>query len=220
MKQAAWTQRLKGRFVVFDGPDGSGKSTQFRRFSALCRDGGIEVTEVREPGGTAIGERIREVLLDPAQRIEPVSELYLFLAARADLVARVVAPALAAGRTVIADRFQLSTEAYQCGGRGLDRALVLAANRAATGGLQPDLTLVLDLPPELGFERIRQAGQGLDRIERAGRDFHARVGAVFRNATGPGVVHLDATLPPEQVLRSAWEAGIAAGVGAGGATAG
>ncbi len=209
-----------GGFLVVEGPEGAGKSTLVRALAERLRAAGRDPVLVREPGGTPVAERIRDVLLDPAQPIEPVSELYLFLAARADLVARVVAPALAAGRTVIADRFQLSTEAYQCGGRGLDRALVLAANRAATCGLQPDLTLVLDLPPELGFERIRQAGQGLDRIERAGRDFHARVGAVFRNATGPGVVHLDATLPPEQVLRSAWEAVIAAGVGAGGATAG
>ena len=209
-----------GGFLVIEGPEGAGKSTLVHALADRLRAAGRDAVLVREPGGTPVAERIREVLLDPAQPIEPVSELYLFLAARADLVARVIGPALAAGQTVIADRFQLSTEAYQCGGRGIDRALFLAANRAATGGLQPDLTLVLDLPPELGFDRIRQAGQGLDRIERAGREFHERVGAVFRNATGPGVAHLDAALPPEQLLRAAWEAMVAAGVGAGGAAAG
>jgi dTMP kinase len=159
-------------------------------------------------------ERIREVLLDPAHPIEPISELFLFLAARGDLVARVIRPALAAGRSVIADRFQLSTEAYQCGGRGLDLALFRTANRAATGGLDPDLTLILDLPPELGLDRIRRSGQGLDRIELAGGGFHDRVSAVFRNATGPGVIHLDAALPPERLLRSAWEAVVASGMAA------
>jgi dTMP kinase len=137
--------------------------------------------------------------------IDPVSEMYLFLAARADLVARVIRPALAAGRTVLADRFELSTEAYQCGGRGIDRALFHSANAGATGGLRPDLTLVLDLPTDLGFARVR-AGRGrLDRIEQAGPEFHARVAEVFRNATGEGIVHLDATQAPEYVLRAAWE---------------
>ncbi len=209
-----------GGFLVVEGPEGAGKSTLVRALAERLRASGADPVLVREPGGTPVAERIRSVLLDPAHPIEPVSELYLFLAARADLVARVITPALAAGRTVIADRFQLSTEAYQCGGRGIDRALFLSANRAATGGLEPDLTLVLDLPSELGLERIRRAGQGLDRIERAGREFHERVGAVFRNATGPGVVHLDAALPPEQLLRLAWEALRSAGVGAGRETAG
>jgi dTMP kinase len=161
---------------------------------------------MREPGGTPVAERVRALLLDPAQTVEPVSELFLFLAARAELVARVIRPALSAGRVVIADRFQLSTEAYQCGGRGLDLELFRAANRAATGGLQPDLTLVLDLPTELGFDRIRTGGQHLDRIEQAGSDFHARVAAVFRNAAGAGLTHLNAAAAPDEVARSAWSA--------------
>jgi len=160
------------------------------------------------------------VLLDPEHPIEAVSELFLFLAARADLVARVIGPALAAGRTILADRFQLSTEAYQCGGRGLAPSLFLEANCAATGGLQPDLTLVLDLPTELGFQRIAAAGQGLDRIERAGPDFHARVAAVFRLAAGPGIAHLDATGSPEQVLLTAWGEVLARHPGAGAGHAG
>jgi dTMP kinase len=148
---------------------------------------------------------VRALLLDPSEQVEPASELFLFLAARADLVAKVIRPAIRAGRTVLADRFQLSTQAYQCGGRGIDPDLFHAANEAATGGVHPDLTLVLDLPTDLGFERIRRSGQTLDRIEQASPDFHTRVAAVFRNATGPGLVHLDATLPSEQVLLKAWE---------------
>jgi dTMP kinase len=194
----------RGFFLVIEGTEGAGKTTLATALAARLRTAGAEPVLVREPGGTAVAERIRGILLDPAYSIEPASELFLFLAARADLVARVIRPALAAGRTVLADRFELSTEAYQCGGRGLDVALFRKANQASTGGLVPELTFVLDLPTELGFERIRKSGQQLDRIEQAGADFHARVAAVFRNATGPGLVHLDASRPSEQLLRTAW----------------
>lgn len=193
-----------GFFVVIDGPEGAGKTTLARALAERLRADGIEPVLAREPGGTDLAERIRALLLDPALPVEPVGELFLFLAARADLVSRVIRPARQAGRVILADRFQLSTEAYQCGGRGVDLAVVRAANLAATGGLEPDLTLVLDLPPDQGFERIRKSGQGFDRIEQAGAEFHQRVARVFRNATGPGIVHLDATGPPEQVLQSAW----------------
>ena len=195
----------QGVFVVVEGTEGAGKSTLVKRLAARFAERGEVPVLVREPGGTPVAEKIRQLLLDPAHPIEAVSELYLFLAARADLVATVIRPALEAGRVVIADRFQLSTEAYQCGGRGLDRALFRTANRAATGGLEPDLTLVLDLPPDMGFGRIRAAGQGLDRIEQAGGAFHQRVAQVFRAATGPGIVHLDAGLPPDQVGQLAWQ---------------
>jgi dTMP kinase len=193
-----------GFFLVIEGPEGAGKTTLAAGLAARLREAGIEPVLVREPGGTPVAERIRALLLDPENSIGPVSELFLFLAARADLVARVIRPALEAGRTVLADRFELSTEAYQCGGRGLDRQLFLEANRAATAGLAPDLTLVLDLPARAGLDRIRRGGLDLDRIEREGAEFHARVAGVFRNATGPGVRHLDAGRSPEQVLRDAW----------------
>lgn len=193
-----------GFFVVIEGPEGAGKTTLAAALAERFRAGGIDPVLVREPGGTALAERIRTLLLDPALAIDPVGELFLFLAARADLVASVIRPAWKTGRVILADRFQLSTEAYQCGGRGVDLALFRETNRAATGGLQPDLTLVLDLPPERGLDRIRTAGHRLDRIEQAGAEFHRRVARVFRTATGPGIVHLDATEPSEQVLLSAW----------------
>lgn len=194
----------RGFFLVVEGTEGAGKSTLVKGLADRLREAGIDPVLVREPGGTPAAERIRAILLDPGEPIAAVSELFLFLAARGDLVSRVIGPALQAGRTVLADRFQLSTEAYQCGGRGLSPSLFEEANRAATGGLQPDLTLVLDLPPELGFQRISAKGQGLDRIEQAGPEFHRRVAEVFRRAAGPGVTHIDATLPPEQVLLAAW----------------
>ncbi|MEO8140388.1 MAG: dTMP kinase [Gemmatimonadota bacterium] len=204
----------RGFFLVLEGPEGAGKSTLAAALATRLREAGLDPALVREPGGTPVAERIRAVLLDPAHPMEPVSELFLFLAARADLVARVIRPALAAGRLVIADRFQLSTEAYQCGGRGLDLELFRAANRAATGGLQPDLTLVLDLPTEVGFARIRGGGQRLERIEQAGDEFHSRVAAVFRTASSPGMVHLDAAQAADQVLLKAWQAVEAARRGA------
>jgi dTMP kinase len=194
-----------GFLLVVEGTEGAGKSTLVTGLAGRLRAIGVEPVVVREPGGTPAAEAIREIFLDPAHPLEPVSELYLILAARADLVARVLRPALAGGRIVIADRFALSTEAYQGGGRGLDLELVRRANLAATGGLVPDLTLVLDLPPDIGLGRIRTGGQVLDRIERADAGFHRRVAEAFRQATGPSVVHLDATLPAEQVLRAAWE---------------
>lgn len=196
---------MSGHFLVVEGPEGAGKSTLVAGLAERLKAAGVDPLLVREPGGTPAAERIRSILLEPGMQIEPLSEMYLFLAARADLVAQVLRPALAAGRTVLADRFQLSTEAYQCGGRGIDRALFRSANAGATGGLQPDVTLVLDLPTETGFARVR-AGRGkLDRIEQAGPEFHARVAEVFRNATGPGITHLDATRTPEHVLQSSWD---------------
>ncbi len=194
----------RGFFLAVEGPDGAGKSTLAAALAQRFREGGREPILVREPGGTPVAERVRGILLDPTSTIDAVGELFLFLAARAELVAKVIRPALVEGETVLADRFRLSTEAYQSGGRGLDPALVREANRAATGGLEPDLTLVLDLSAELGFERIRKSGQRFDRMEQAGAAFHVRVAAVFRDASGPGLIHLDASLPPEQVLRTAW----------------
>jgi dTMP kinase len=196
----------RGLFVALEGPEGAGKSTLARVLMERLRDSGVAALAVREPGGTEVAEAIRQILLGSASPLEPASELFLFLAARGDLVARVIRPALEAGQVVLADRYELSTEAYQCGGRGLDRELFRSANRASTRGLSPDLTLVLDLPAGTGLERVQRAGKRLDRIEAAGLEFHQRVGQVFREAKGPGFVHLDATRPPELVAEGAWAA--------------
>jgi dTMP kinase len=135
--------------------------------------------------------------------------LFLFLAARADLVERVIRPALEAGDLVLADRFGLSTLSYQVAGRGLPRPEVEAALRLATGGLEPDLTLVLDVPVDVGRERQRKAGKDQDRFERQDDAFHERVLEAYRRATGPGIVHLDATQPKRVVQEAAWRATLA-----------
>lgn len=197
--------RGRGRFVVLEGPEGTGKSTVASRLAERFRAAGIAFVAVREPGGTPVAETARRALLEdhPAT---PVGELFLFLAARADVVASVIRPALAEGKLVLSDRYELSTEAYQGVGRGLDAALVRAANAAATGGLQPDLTLILDLPDGVGRERQLAAGKTGDRLDREAEEFHRRVAAFYRGVGGRGVVHLDASRPVEEVVEAAWGA--------------
>lgn len=194
----------QGIFVVVEGPDGSGKSTLASGLAARLRALGADPVVVREPGGTPVAEAARRVFLDPRLKTGAVSELFLVLAARADLVASVIRPALAAGRVVLSERFDFSTEAYQIEGRGLDRAAVRAANHLATGGLEPDLVLVLDLPAKLGEARQRSAGKTPDRLELADPGVHDRVAAYFAALTGSGVVHLDATQAPDAVVDRAW----------------
>lgn len=195
-----------GLFVVLEGSEGSGKSTLLPPLAARMRDAGVDPVVTREPGGTRAAEMARQALLDPEHPVGPLAELFFYLAARADLVEQVIRPALASGRVVLSDRFALSTEAYQMAGRGLPAEAVLPANRAAAGGLTPDLTLVLDLPPELGQARQIAAGKRLDRLDRESAEFHRRVLEFYRGLGGPGVRHLDACLPPDHLLQAAWEA--------------
>lgn len=168
-----WMQRLRGRFIVLDGPDGCGKSTQLSRLAHWCTREGLEVVEVREPGGTAIGERIREILLDPAcSEMDLRCEMLLYMASRAQLCAQRIRPALAAGRTVLSDRFTSSTLAYQGTAGGLsfdeiDRVAAIAAEGAAA-----DLTVVLDVDEATAAGRLSPL---LDRIEQRGETFHRRV---------------------------------------------
>ena len=163
---------VKGCFVVLEGGEGAGKSTQAALLARWLRDRGVPSTLAREPGSTGVGEAIREVVLGRTDLEMPAeSELLLILAARAAFVREVVRPALARGQVVIADRFDLSTLAYQGHGRGLDLARVRAAMEIATGDLRPDLYLVLDVPVEEGAARRRAAGGSADRIEGAGADF-------------------------------------------------
>jgi dTMP kinase len=194
----------RGFFVVLEGPEGSGKSTLIGPLAERMRAGKVDPVVVREPGGTHAAEIARKALLDPDHPMGPVAELFFFLAARADLVQTVIQPALAAGRVVLSDRFALTTEAYQMAGRGLDPALVRAANQAATQGLSPDLTLILSLPPELGQARQVAAGKRQDRLERESADFHQRVLEYYLAVKGSGVRHLDGRLSPDQLLQAAW----------------
>jgi len=159
-----------------EGGDGVGKTTQVTLLTAWLAAAGAPHVAVREPGGTAVGEAIREIVLGRVDlHMPPESELLLLLAARAAVVRQVILPALARGETVIADRYALSTLAYQGYGRGLDVDVVRRALAVATGGLEPDLYLLLDLPVEEGMERGRRDGSSPDRIEREGGDFRHKV---------------------------------------------
>lgn len=195
---------VAGRFIVVEGPEGAGKSSLTRALAARLRADGQEVVTVREPGGTPVAEAARRVVLKFPHAMAPAAELFLFLAARADLVDRVIRPALAAGHVVVADRFDLSTMAYQVAGGGLPYEEVRQAIRLATGGLVPDVTLVLDIPVTVGRERQRAARKPQDRIERQNDAYHRRVLEAYRHAQGPGVIHLDATLPLKAVQDAAW----------------
>jgi dTMP kinase len=159
-------------FLTFEGMEGCGKSTQAQR---LCARLAADTLLTCEPGGTPLGESIRELLLEPSRgRMSPVSEALLYLADRAQHVAEVIRPALEAGRTVISDRYVDSTLAYQGYGRGLPMDLLLAVAALATGGLTPDLTVFLDVPVALGLERVGKRGRQ-DRLESERLEFHERV---------------------------------------------
>jgi dTMP kinase len=175
-----------------------------RWLGTTLRADGRKVLTVREPGGTPIAEAARKLALKSRHDRAYAAELFLFLAARADLVERVIRPALGSGQIVIADRFGLSTMAYQVSGRGLSREDVEAALRIATGGLAPDLTLVLDIPVSVGRERQKASGKAQDRIEREDDTFHTRVREAYRAASGPGIVHIDASQSRKAVQDAAW----------------
>lgn len=174
------TERSRGLFLVVEGVEGAGKSTQIARLARWMKALDLPHRTTREPGGTEVGEEIRQVLLHRAgMAVPPESELFLILAARAAFVRELVAPALERGETVVSDRFALSTLAYQGFGRGLDVERIRAMNAFATGGLRPDLTVLLDVSVEAGAERQRSQGKAEDRIEGAGRAFLERVHAGY-----------------------------------------
>ncbi len=199
---------VRGLLVTVEGGEGAGKSTLVAMLAGRAHEAGVDVVACREPGGTALGERLRAALLDDDRVTTgpaPEAELLLFAAARAQLVAEVLRPALASGSLVICDRYQDSTVAYQHGGRGLDRALVAAVNRAATGGLSPDLTLLLDISPAAGLARAGSAG---DYMEREAIAFHERVGACYRELAAEEPQRwlvLDARDPPALLAERAWQ---------------
>ena len=195
---------MRGTFIVVEGPEGAGKSTRVRWLGTRLADENVPAVVVRQPGGTPVAEAARKVALEFPHDMSPIAELFLFLAARADLVYRVIRPALEAGQVVVADRFDLSTMAYQVAGAGLPSGEVAQAVRLATGSLVPDLTLVLDVPVDVGRARQRAARKVQDRFERQDDAFHRRVLEAYRRAEGPGVVHIDATQSKKVVQDAAW----------------
>jgi dTMP kinase len=200
---------MPGLFVTFEGGEGSGKTTQLDRLAARLRREGHDPLVTREPGGTPLAESIRTLLLEPGSPPVPMTEAFLMEAARAELVANVIRPALARGRVVLCDRYADSTLAYQGGGRGIEAALLEAMNQAATGGLRPDLTLLYDLPVEIGTRRRAGAPGDTNRLDREPLDFHARVRDRYRELAGrePGRFRvLDATLSADELERRGWDA--------------
>jgi len=186
-------------FVTFEGLDGSGKSTQAALLVERLRGKGREVVATREPGGTPVGERVREVLLGGEGELLAWTEAALFAAARSEIVARVIRPALARAADVVCDRYVDSSLAYQGAARGLGVEAVLALNEGATGGLLPDRTFLLLLAPD---EAARRLGPRADRIERAGAEFRTRVDAGYRELAArypDRIVPLDGTLSPEEL---------------------
>jgi dTMP kinase len=170
--------------IVFEGPEGAGKTTQLRLVAEWLSAEGRTVLAVREPGGTPLGDEIRRLLLDPGSDISPRAEAMLFMASRAQLIERSVRPALERGDIVLLDRFFLSTYAYQVAGRGLAHEEISAANRLATAGVKPDLTILLTLPPDVGLARATQRGPA-DRMEQADAGFHERVSRAFAEFATP-----------------------------------
>lgn len=188
-------------FISFEGPEGAGKTTQIQRLHAALTAREVPVTVTREPGGTPLGTRVREILLDPALEMDGMTELLLFNASRRALVTNVIRPRLLAGETVLIDRYADSSRAYQCFGRGLNRRDVDAIIAHATGGLEPHLTLLLDLPPATGLARAAARGQP-DRLEQADLTFHENVRLGFRALAGlepHRFVQIDADRPADDV---------------------
>ena len=167
----------RGSFIVLEGPDKSGKSTQALLLVKRLRAAGREVVHTREPGGTPLAEAIRRLLLTPGKRVEPMAELLLYAAARAQHVSELIRPALRRGAVVVCERFTMATVVYQGHARGLDLKTIAALNRAATGGLKPDVTVVLDVPET---------------------EFHAR--------RQRGAVHLNGRRPVAELAREIWNA--------------
>lgn len=192
----------RGRFIVLEGGEGAGKSTVLAAVAAHLREPGRTVVETREPGGTTLGERIRDLILDARGVDDPLAELLLFEAARAHLVETVIRPALERGAVVLCDRFAASSIAYQAYGRGLPRETVERANTIATGGIVPELTVLLDVPVPVGLARRAREGDG-NHFDREAVAFHERVRKGFLDlaAAAPDQwTVIDAALPEDEVI--------------------
>ncbi len=194
---------VRGRLITIEGIDGAGKTTLAGGLAAALRERGVDVLALREPGGVALAEQIRALVMDPAHAVAPRTEALLYAAARAQLVAEQLEPAIAAGRFVLLDRFVDSSLAYQGAGRELGLQEIARLNEFATGGLRPDRTLLLVIDPAAGRAR---RGEQADRIELEDDAFFARIDTAYRGlaVTDPERVRvLDATLAPRELLAAA-----------------
>lgn len=191
---------VRGRFITFEGIDGAGKSTQIAAAIQWLEGSGYQVVQSREPGGTALGERLRELLLHEAMHLE--TEALLMFAARREHLARVIEPALAEGVWVVCDRFSDATFAYQSGGRGLAEDKFRVLEEWVHPGFQPDLTFLFDVSPEIAAQRLNAGRAHADRFEREQRDFFERVRAAYlRRAglSGGRITVIDANRSPEAI---------------------
>jgi len=198
--------RYQGLFITFEGPEGSGKTTQIRRLGQWLKKKGIPCLLTREPGGSRLSTHLRRWILNRLEyHLVPETELFLFLADRSQHVKEILVPALKKGKVVLCDRYTDSTLAYQGGGRGFDLELLQTLNQAATEGLQPDLTVLFDVPVEVGLKRAAARRGKKDRMEREALLFHRKVRKVFlrlsRRFPGRFLV-LDAGKSPEQVFQA------------------
>jgi dTMP kinase len=209
-RRAIMGRVARGKFITFEGLDGCGKSTQLERLAVVLRAEGFNVVTTREPGGTEMGEKIRAILLHSASQVAPRAELALMFSARAQHIAEVIEPALAAGRIVLCDRFTDSSEAYQGAGRQLGSQTVLEMHRIVCGKLQPDMTVLMDSDAAASVERARRRNLGRgaavdeNRFEQENRVFFERVHRQFREIARrePRRVFLvDARRPPDVVHR-------------------
>jgi dTMP kinase len=197
---------VRGRFITFEGAEGVGKTTQIARAAAHLRGRGIEPLVTREPGGTPLAEKLRALVLEPVHGpVNATTELLIMFAARASHVADVIRPAIASGRCVLCDRFTDATEAYQGAGRGVDRNWIRALAGIAHPGLEPDLTIVFDVPATVAIARLAGRGAEQDRIEAEDAGFFQRVRAAYLDIAvrEPGRVRVvDATRPEVEVAAS------------------
>ena len=193
---------MKSRFITFEGIDGAGKSSQIAAAVALIQSRGIPVVQTREPGGTPLGEKLRELLLHEPMHLE--TEALLMFAARREHLAARIEPALSSGAWVVSDRFTDATYAYQVGGRGLDEKRFAALEKWVHPHLQPDLTLIFDLDPQVAATRLAGTGNAPDRFEREQADFFERVRNAYlrRAAADPARVKvIDADQRPEEIRK-------------------
>lgn len=172
-------QFLQGKFIVLDGPEGSGKSTQTQLLKNALQSAGLDVLAVRDPGTTRVGEKVRAILLDPAHgEIGMRCEMLLYMSARAQMMSEIILPALEAGKVVLCDRFVSSTLAYQLGGEGMTAEDIRAVAQIAIRGRWPDLTIILDMPADKSMARVKRAK---DRIEQRPMEYHAQVLLNYRS---------------------------------------